>query len=65
MPRPTRITYWATRKGGGYFCIRKGERFELALGPDDQPTGPTYRKAQDKFQAIMEGKELEEKERLE
>ncbi|HYH63312.1 MAG TPA: tyrosine-type recombinase/integrase [Urbifossiella sp.] len=60
MPRAPSISYWPTRKGGGYFCVRKGERFELALGPDDQPTGPTYRKAQDRFQAIMEGKEREE-----
>lgn len=65
MARPTRIAYWATRKGGGYFCIYKGERFELALGPDDQPVGPTYRAAQDKFQAIMEGKKEEEKRQRE
>ncbi len=63
MPRATSISYWPTRKGGGYFCVRKGERFELALGPDDQPTGPTYRAAQDRFQEIMEGKAREEAER--
>lgn len=69
MARKPTISYWPTRKGGGYFTIRKGERFELALGPDDQPTGPTYRAAQDRFQEIMEGKardeEAERKRRLE
>lgn len=69
MPRNPTISYWATRKGGGYFTIRKGERFELALGPDDQPTGPIYRAAQDRFQEIMEGRardeEQERKRRLE
>ena len=55
-PRKPSISYWPTRKGGGYFCIVKGERFELALGPDDQPTGATYRKAQDRFQEILEGR---------
>lgn len=68
MARKSSISYWPTRKGGGYFCIVKGERHELALGPDDQPTGPTYRAAQDRFQAIMDGKageeEAEQKRRL-
>jgi len=40
MPRKPSISYWPTRKGGGYFCIVKGDRYELALGPDDQPTVP-------------------------
>src|SRR5262245_24314991 len=62
MPRKPSISYWATRKGGGYFTIIKGERHELALGPDDQPTGPTYRAAQDKFQEIVEGKAREEEQ---
>ncbi|MDB5310591.1 MAG: hypothetical protein JWO38_4793 [Gemmataceae bacterium] len=39
MPRKPSIGFWPTRKGGGYFCIVKGERHELALGPDDHPEG--------------------------
>lgn len=69
MARKPSISYWPTRKGGGYFCIVGGERHELALGPDDQPTGPTYRAAQDRFQAILEGRardeEAERKRKLE
>ena len=42
MPRKPSVSYWPTRKGGGYFCILKGNRHELALGPDDAPQGPTY-----------------------
>ncbi len=58
--RTPSISYWPTRKGGGYFCIVKGTRYELALGPKDEPTGPTYRAAQDRFQAILEGRAAEE-----
>lgn len=68
MPRTPSISYWASRKGGGYFTIRNRQRYELALGPDDQPTGPTYRAAQDRFQEIMEGikrKEEHEQKRRE
>lgn len=61
--RTTSISYWPTRKGGGYFCIHKGVRYELALGPKDEPVGPTYRAAQDRFEQILEGVKLEEKRR--
>jgi len=47
----------------------KGDRYELALGPDDSRPVPPTRKAQDRFQEIVEGKareeERERKRRLE
>ncbi len=63
MPRKTSVSYWPTRKGGGYFCIYKGTRHELALGPDDQPDGPTYMAALTKFQAVIKGEAEKEAER--
>lgn len=59
MARRTSISYWPSRKGGGYFCIYKGKRYELALGPDDAPSGHTYLKAHDAFKAIMQEKPKE------
>ncbi len=44
MARKPQIRYWQ-RKGGGYFTTRQGKQVELALGPDDFPDGPTYRRA--------------------
>lgn len=55
MARKPTIGYWPTRKGGGYFCNFRGVKHELALGPDDSPTGPTYLAALAKFGAIMKG----------
>ena len=54
MAKKPSIGYW-TRKGGGYFCKFRGIKHELALGPDDAPTGPTYLKALAAFQTIMQG----------
>src|SRR4051812_34894260 len=62
MGRKAEIRYWQ-RKGGGYFCVYRGTRHELALGPDDRPSGPTYLKALAKFQEIL-GKPLVPQERL-
>lgn len=39
------IRYWPSRKGGGYFTTWNGKQTELALGPKDEPHGPTYEKA--------------------
>ncbi len=55
MARKASVRYWPGRKGGGYFCVYKGERRELALGPDDAPDGPTYLAALELFQKIMKG----------
>jgi integrase len=55
MPKAPEISYWE-RKGGGYFCNYKRKKRELALGPDDRPTGPTYLAALDAFKALLEEK---------
>lgn len=55
MARKPTIGYWSGRKGGGYFCNFRGQKHELALGPDDAPTGPTYLAALSKFGSIMKG----------
>lgn len=56
MPKSTEIRYWPSRKGGGYFCNYKRKQYELALGPKDGPTGPTYLKALDAFKVLLEAK---------
>ena len=56
MPKATEIRYWPSRKGGGYFCNYKRKQHELALGPKDGPTGPTYLRALDVFKALLEVK---------
>jgi integrase len=50
--KPT-VRYWPSRKGGGYFCTLQGWQVDLALGPDDQPDGPTYLAALDQFTKLM------------
>lgn len=52
MARKPQVRYWQ-RKGGGYFCTLDGVQHELALGPDDGPTGPTFALAVKKFAALM------------
>ena len=59
MQRQGRLLVWAPLRGQEAEQAGLG----LALGPDDQPTGPTYRAAQDRFQAILEGKAREAAER--
>jgi integrase len=39
--------------GGGYFTTLHGEQIELALGPKDEPNGPTYLRALDEFTKRM------------
>ena len=56
MPKAPEINYWPSRKGGGYFCHYKRQKHELALGPDDRPTGPTYIAALEAFKALLEEK---------
>jgi integrase len=60
MARKASVRYWPGRKGGGYFCVYKGVRRELALGPDDAPDGPTYLAAMTAFQVIMRGEAEQE-----
>lgn len=63
MARKTTINYWPSRKGGGYFCVYKGTRHELALGPDDKPDGPTFKAALKKFQGIIDEEAAKEEAR--
>src|SRR4051794_33005252 len=51
--RKPSVRYWASRKGGGYFVTLEGTLHELALGPDDAPTGPTYAAALEKFGKLL------------
>jgi integrase len=54
MARRPQARYYASRKGGGYFATINGTLHELALGPDDAPTGPTYLAALARFREILE-----------
>ncbi len=53
MARRPQARYYASRKGGGYFATFNGKLYELALGPDDAPTGPTYLAALERFREIL------------
>ncbi|MCE9565744.1 MAG: site-specific integrase [Planctomycetes bacterium] len=54
MARKPQARYYPSRKGGGYFVTVAGTLHELALGPDDAPTGPTYLAALGKFKEVLE-----------
>lgn len=54
MARKPQVRFYASRKGGGYFVTVNGKLHELALGPDDAPTGPTYLAALGRFREILE-----------
>lgn len=56
MPKSPEISYWPSRNGGGYFCNYKRRKHQLALGPKDAPTGPTYKAAMAAFAALLEEK---------
>ena len=53
IARKPQARYSASRKGGGYFATVNGTLHELALGPDDAPTGPTYLAALDRFREVL------------
>jgi integrase len=54
MARRPQARYYATRKGGGYFATINGKLYELSLGPDDAPTGPTYLAALGRFREVLQ-----------
>ncbi len=54
MARRPQTRYYASRKGGGYFATIQGKLYELALGPDDAPTGSTYLEALARFREILQ-----------
>lgn len=49
-PRPS-VRYWPTRRA--YCCKIDYKRVELAKGPDDGPTGPTYLAALEQFRKLL------------
>src|SRR5262245_55656834 len=51
--RKPSVRYWPSRKGGGYFATINGKQEELALGPKDDPRGPTYLAALEAFKKIL------------
>lgn len=53
MARKSQIRWWQ-RKGGGYFTTIAGRQCELALGPKDDPHGPTYLKALSEYRKQIE-----------
>jgi integrase len=60
MPKQTEIKYWPSLQGGGYFCNDKRQQHELALGPKDGLTGPTYLRALEASKALLEEKPVTE-----
>jgi integrase len=54
MARKPQARYYASRKGGGYFVTFHGTLYELALGPDDAPTGSTYLAALERFKEVLQ-----------
>ena len=49
-PKPS-VRYWPTRRA--YCCKINYKRVELARGPDDGPSGPTYHEALEKFRKLL------------
>ena len=47
MARRASVRYWPSRNA--YCCWFNGNQVELAEGPDDFPSGPTYQTALRKF----------------
>lgn len=52
MARTPQVRYFESRKA--YFTTYKGRQVRLAIGPKDEPEGPTYRKALKKFAEVMQ-----------
>ncbi len=50
--RKRQVRYWQ-RKGGGYFVTIAGTQHELALGPKDEPDGPTFTKAVQEYGKLL------------
>jgi integrase len=52
MPRTPQVRYFDSRKA--YFTTYKGRQIPLAVGPKDEPDGPTYKAAVRKFGEVMQ-----------
>jgi len=55
MPRTPSIRYYDSRSG--YYTKYHGKQHLLAAGPKDEPDGPTYKKAVQRFSQIMHADE--------
>ncbi len=55
VARNAEVKHYASK--GGYFCTFRGTRHRLASGPKDEPHGPTYSAALERFREIVRGGE--------
>src|SRR5262245_46371903 len=60
MPRTPTVRYFASRDA--YYTQYQGRQHLLAAGPKDEPDGPTYQKAVERFAQIMHVTEVERAE---
>jgi integrase len=51
MPRTPQVRYFASRSA--YYCQFHGKQHLLAAGPKDDPHGPTYKAAVERFSRLM------------
>jgi hypothetical protein len=51
MPRTPQIRYFESRQA--YYTQYQGRQHLLAVGPKDEPDGPTYQKAVQRFACVM------------
>jgi integrase len=51
MPRTPSIRYFESRQG--YYCQYQGRQHLLAPGPRDEPNGPVYKRAVERFAEVM------------
>jgi hypothetical protein len=59
MPRTSSIRYFKSRKA--YYTQYRGRQFCLAAAPRDEPEGPTYRLAVQRFSELISVSEVEER----
>src|SRR5262249_12142617 len=57
MPRTPSIRYFESREA--YYCQYQGRQHLLAAGPKDEPDGPVYRRAVERFAEVMHLREAE------
>jgi integrase len=57
MPRTPQVRYFESREA--YYCQFQGKQHLLAAGPKDEPEGPTYRRAVERFALIMQVGEMD------
>lgn len=58
MARKRKVSYWKSKKG--YGCWIDGQQRLLAMGPDDQPLGDTFKRALARYEELTSGMTREE-----